>query len=137
VYVGLESGDGERLRALGKPLDPARAIAMVDDLHSAGLSAGVILMTGIAAPEGEERHRVMSAGVVEAMQLRAGDQVYLSPLVHPSGAAIEGLEFGEGDVVQSGPALTRMREALRAHVGRGVPIAVYDLDRLGARTPRG
>lgn len=137
VYIGLESGDGERLRALGKPLDPAKAITMVENLHAAGLSVGVILMTGIAAPEGEERHRVMSAGVVEAMQLRTGDQVYLSPLVHPSGAFIEGLEISEGDVVQSGPALTRMREALRAHVGRTVPIATYDLDRLGARTPRG
>lgn len=137
VYIGLESGDAERLRALGKPLDPSRAIAMVDDLHEAGISVGVILMTGIAAPEGEERHRVLSAGVIDAMHLRTGDQVYLSPLVHPSGAPLEELEIGEGDVVQSGPALTRMREALRAHVGRGVPIAVYDLDRLGARTPRG
>lgn len=137
VYIGLESGDGERLRELGKPLDPSRAIAMVDDLHGAGLAAGVILMTGIAPPEDEERHRVMSAGVVEAMNLRTGDQVYLSPLVHPSGAPLEGMEIGEGDVVQSRPALTRMREALRAHVGRGVPIATYDLDRLGARTPRG
>ena len=44
---------------------------------------------------GEERHRVLSAGIVEAMQLRAGDQVYLSPLVHPSGAPIEGLEIGD------------------------------------------
>jgi hypothetical protein len=79
----------------------------------------------------------MSAGVLDAMQLRAGDQVYLSPLVASSGAPLEAIEVGEGDVVQSGPALTRMRETLRAHVGRGVPIAEYDLDRLGARTPRG
>jgi radical SAM superfamily enzyme YgiQ (UPF0313 family) len=137
VYIGLESGDADRLRALGKPLDPSQVIAMVDDLHAAGLAAGVILMTGIAPADGEARHREMSAGVIGAMKLRTGDQVYLSPLVHPSGAPLEGMEFGEADLVQSAPAITRMRESLRAHVGRGVPIATYDLDRLGARTPRG
>jgi hypothetical protein len=137
VYIGLESGDVQRLRELGKPLDPSQAIDMVENLHAAGLGVGVILMTGIASTQDEERHRVMSAGVLDAMQLRAGDQVYLSPLVASSGAPLEAIEVGEGDVVQSGPALTRMRETLRAHVGRGVPIAEYDLDRLGARTPRG
>ncbi|RKZ13266.1 hypothetical protein DRQ32_01960, partial [bacterium] len=61
VYIGLESGDGQRLRALGKPLDPDRAIELVDDLHAAGLPVAVILLTGIAGPEGEAAHREASA----------------------------------------------------------------------------
>jgi hypothetical protein len=137
VYMGLESGDAQRLRKLGKPLDPEQAVAQTRDLHSAGLPAAVILMTGIAAPDEEAMHREKSAQVLGRMELRTGDQVYLSPLVHPAGAELEQFHQSDADLVRSGPALQRMREALRAALGRGVPIATYDLQRLAGRTPRG
>jgi hypothetical protein len=137
VYVGLESGDADRLRALGKPLDPARAVELVQVLHAAGIPVGVILMTGIASGSDEVLHRERSAEVVASMQLRTGDQVYLSPLVHPAGGELETLRSQDGDLLCSGAALERMRASLRSAIGRGVPIAAYDLQRLAARTPRG
>jgi hypothetical protein len=137
VYLGLESGDAQRLRELGKPLDPEQAVAQARDLHAAGLPAAVILMTGIAAPEEEAIHRQKSAEVLGRMELRTGDQVYLSPLVHPAGAELDQFHWSDADLIQSGPALERMREALRGAVGHGVPIATYDLQRLAGRTPRG
>lgn len=137
VYIGLESGDAERLRELGKPLDPGRAIAQVEELHAAALPVAVILLTGIATPEHEARHRQKSAEVLRRMQLRKGDQVYLSPLFHPGGAALEKLAVSREQVDGAGPELARMREELRPCVGPGVPIANYNLDQLAARTPRG
>ena len=137
VYLGLESGDARRLRELGKPLDPEQAVNQARDLHAAGLGTGVILMTGIASAGEEARHRELSAQVLRRMELGAGDQIYLSPLVHPAGAELVQLRRDDAEPIRSGRELQRMREVLREAVGCGVPIATYDLQRLAGRTPRG
>lgn len=137
VYVGLESGDATRLQVLGKPLDPECAVSQVHDLHAAGLPVAVILLTGLGRPDAEARHREASARVLARMDLGVGDQVYLSPLVHPTGSELEAELPPEAERMPAVTAFTEMRTALRRAVGRGVPIARYDLVRLAARTPRG
>ena len=137
VYVGLESGDGARLQQLGKPLDPERAIEQVHDLHAGGLPVGLILLTGLGRADTEARHREASARVLRRMDLGVGDQVYLSPLVHPAGGEMLADLPPEDERVPAVDAYAQMREAVRAAIGRGVPIAPYDLNRLSARTPRG
>ena len=119
-------GAGVEIHPVAGPED---GLAVTRRLVNEGV--GIILMTGIASAGGEERHRGMSAGIVDAMQVRAGDQVYLSPPVHPAGAALGGPGIGGGAVVQSGPRTVRKRAAVRAHVGRGGPVGVADPESVG------
>lgn len=137
VYIGLESGDAVQLRQLGKPLEPERAVRMVADLHAAGLPVALIVLTGIGRPDAEARHREATARVLAAMDLRVGDQVYLSPLIHPAGAPIAAGLPPEKERMPAITAFTEMRATLRPAIGRGVPVARYDLVRLAERTPRG
>jgi hypothetical protein len=71
------------------------------------------------------------------MALRTGDHVYISPLVHPTGSALEAELPPESEREPAPSAFSAMLEDVRRAVGRAVPIARYDLMRLADRTPRG
>jgi radical SAM superfamily enzyme YgiQ (UPF0313 family) len=81
VYVGLESGHDPLLAFVRKPGTAADATETVRAIKAAGVSAGVIVMTGLGGrryAEGHERDTIAALG---AMGLGEGDLLYFSDLV--------------------------------------------------------
>lgn len=85
VYVGLESGHDPLLALVRKPGTSAQAVEAVRTLKAAGLSAGVIVMTGLGGERFAAAHVADTAKVLNAMSLDAGDLVYFSELVQVHG----------------------------------------------------
>ena len=84
VYIGMETGDDALLRWLRKPGTVADVIEAVARLREAGITASVIIMTGIGGERYAETHVCGTIAALNAMSLGAGDIVYFSPFVdHP------------------------------------------------------
>lgn len=96
VYVGLETGDPELLARLGKPGSPDDAVALVSDLHEAGVAAGVIVLVGAGGERFATRHAESTARVLTRMRLQPEDLVYFSDLVEEPG-----LEYGRRAAAES------------------------------------
>jgi radical SAM superfamily enzyme YgiQ (UPF0313 family) len=139
VYVGLESGSVEVLRILRKPGGPSAVAELSARLHTAGIGLGVILLVGAGGHELEEEHVRASVRAVSNLGLAAGDQVYLSRLILQEGTAYaEQAARAELDVLsheEQDRQLARLRRALKQVVGRGVPIAPYDISLSSALLP--
>jgi radical SAM superfamily enzyme YgiQ (UPF0313 family) len=81
VYVGLESGHDPLLAFVRKPGSAADAAETVRTLKSAGVHAGVIVMTGLGGRRFAEGHERDTVAAINAMGLGEGDLVYFSELV--------------------------------------------------------
>jgi len=81
VYVGLETGDPELLSWLHKPGTPDDAVNLVQGLHDAGVSAGVIVLLGAGGERFSEAHVRETAAVLTRMGLGRRDLLYFSELV--------------------------------------------------------
>jgi hypothetical protein len=81
IYIGLETGDSEVFALLNKPGSPQDCIDVVHTIKAAGIDVGVILLAGAGGDRFAEQHLQNSIQTLAAMQLGAGDIVYLSPLV--------------------------------------------------------
>lgn len=85
VYVGLETGDLELLRQLGKPGSPDDAIELVHTLRAAGIAAGVIVLLGAGGEPAFEAHVEHTAAALARMRLGTRDVLYLSELTEVRG----------------------------------------------------
>lgn len=81
IYIGLETGDDELFRLLNKPGSPAECIEAVHTIKSAGIQVGIIMLAGAGGDSLSQQHVQHSVEAITAMQLGAGDIVYISPLV--------------------------------------------------------
>ncbi|MGQ9926812.1 MAG: radical SAM protein [Chloroflexaceae bacterium] len=81
VYIGLESGDDAVFRLLNKPGTPQQGVETVVQLKAVGLQVGVILLAGAGGVDLARRHVARSLAALSAMELDAGDLVYISPLI--------------------------------------------------------
>ena len=139
AYVGVESGSERVLERLGKPVDAARVVELVDHFHRAGIAVGVILLVGAGGPALAEDHLASTRALVERLDLGRGDQVYLSRLVVHEGseyqlrAQADGL--GAFDPVELADQERRMRTDLEFVRARGVVVASYDLERIEQWSP--
>jgi len=86
VYVGLETGDAELLKFLGKPNTPEDVAALVGRLKQAGVSVGVIILIGAGGRVFAGRHVANTTALLSEMPLDAGDVVYLSELIDYPGS---------------------------------------------------
>jgi radical SAM superfamily enzyme YgiQ (UPF0313 family) len=118
VYMGIESGSPRVLEHLGKPVDLARARREVESLKRAGLQVGPIFLLGAGGPERAADHLAGTVSWLRAVELDAGDKVYLSPLV------------GSGGL--DGAACRAQGRELRRRLGwpappRGPAVSLYDI----------
>ncbi|MFB3818394.1 MAG: radical SAM protein [Candidatus Methylomirabilales bacterium] len=131
VYLGLESGADALLRFLDKPATAADAVALVRRLHAAGIRVGVIVMLGLGGDRHAAAHLAETRKVLEAMQLCAGDLLYLSPLVVTPGSAYGERCRAAGIRPLDDDALEAQRQALASLFPPGIPgrpkVAVYDI----------
>lgn len=84
AYIGLESGDEAVFALLNKPGSPQQCIAMVQRIKAARIQVGIILLAGAGGGDLARRHVARSLAALSAMNLDAGDLVYMSPLIVPA-----------------------------------------------------
>jgi hypothetical protein len=139
VYLGLESGDDEVLRILGKPPASRSAIELVSCLHEASIRVGVIVLVGAGGKMHFERHLNSTLIALEKMDLRRGDQVYLSKLVIHGDEPYAKRAAAEGLLALTESEQARQFEAFgqgaRLRLAEPVPIAPYDIMLTRARLP--
>jgi hypothetical protein len=81
VYVGLESGDTELLRFLGKPNSPEDVLRLVADVKAGGVAVGVIVLAGAGGEKYGENHVRRTVALINALPLDQSDLIYFSELV--------------------------------------------------------
>lgn len=83
IYLGLESGDDELLEFLNKPQSAEEAIGLAHTARDAGLAVGIIVMAGIGGDAFWHRHVEATLAVIRAVELGAGDLLYVSAFAAP------------------------------------------------------
>ncbi len=78
LYVGLESGDDEILREIGKNATSADMIAAARRVDEAGLDLSVMVILGLGGVERSERHALATADVLSKMDPEFGAALTLT-----------------------------------------------------------
>ncbi len=81
AYIGFETGSQNVLRLLNKPGTPQIAKDVVNKLKEAGISVGVILMTGVGGKKYFSEHIEESAKIINEMNLDKNDIIYFSEFI--------------------------------------------------------
>jgi Radical SAM superfamily len=81
VYIGLESGDPDLLKFLGKPNTPDEVVRLVRECKEGGVAVGVIVLVGAGGEKFEHAHIQHTTELVNALPLDENDLIYLSELV--------------------------------------------------------
>ncbi|NLC58252.1 MAG: radical SAM protein [Armatimonadetes bacterium] len=130
VYLGLESGHAPLLAFLRKPERVGAAVALVQTLHQAGLSVGVIVMVGVGGQRYAAGHVRDTVAALNAMALRADDLVYLSEFVEHPDSDYAAQARAEGVLPLDADALAAQAEAIRTSLrfpGPPPRLSVYRL----------
>jgi radical SAM superfamily enzyme YgiQ (UPF0313 family) len=132
VYVGLESGDAELLRFLGKPNSPEDVRRLVADVKAGGLAVGVIILVGAGGEKYAAQHVRHTAAMINTLPLDQNDLIYFSELVdYPRAehsallhdANIRPLTIGEIE-----HQMTLMRAGFQFHnLDRAPKVSYYDI----------
>ena len=81
VYVGLETGDANLLKFLGKPNSPDDVARLVNECKAGGVAVGVIILVGAGGAKYARAHIQHTAELVNTLPLDEHDLVYLSELI--------------------------------------------------------
>ncbi|MCI0476353.1 MAG: radical SAM protein, partial [Anaerolineales bacterium] len=132
VYVGLETGDAELLRFLGKPNAPEDVIRLVGDVKAGGVAVAVIVLVGAGGEKYAAQHVRHTVNLINALPLDQNDLIYFSELVdYPHSeysalaheANIRPLTIGEIE-----HQMTLMRAGFRfANFDRAPKVSYYDI----------
>ncbi len=134
VYIGLESGAAELLQWLRKPAEPQQMLGAVRAAKQGGVATGVIVLIGVGGERYFDAHVRETVALIHAMQLAAGDFIYLSPLVPAHGAEYDDLA-AEADIQPlSPPRMKEQEQLLRSGIGslprgHGPYVAHYEVER--------
>ncbi|WP_034342336.1 radical SAM protein [Deinococcus misasensis] len=128
VFIGMESGHDGVLEFINKPGNRQDLLAFVQELKTAGLQVGLILMVGVGGHELRMPHREATFEVLSKMPLDGKDLIYLSPFVEHPGFTYAEKRAEAGFTPMTEPEveteLTFWATALRA---RGLKAARYDI----------
>jgi radical SAM superfamily enzyme YgiQ (UPF0313 family) len=86
VYIGLESGDAELLKFLGKPNSPDDVEQLACHVKAGGVALGLVILAGAGGERFADQHVRRTAELVRAMPLDSNDLVYFSELVDYPGS---------------------------------------------------
>jgi hypothetical protein len=111
VYVGLETGDRDLLDWLRKPGTPEDAVALVEGLHEAGVSVGVIVLLGAGGERFSEAHVRETAALLSRMGLGPRDLLYFSELVDDPSLGYGRCAAGAPDLAPLDPARCALQRA--------------------------
>lgn len=114
VYIGLESGDEEVLKFLGKPNSPEDVLRLVGEVKAGGVGVGLIILAGAGGANLAQAHVQHSVEIINALPLDAEDLVYFSELVDYPGSNYSALARERGIRPLSVEEIGRQMEQLRA-----------------------
>jgi radical SAM superfamily enzyme YgiQ (UPF0313 family) len=132
VYIGLESGDAELLKFLGKPNTPDDVLQLVCHVKAGGVAVGLVILAGAGGDRYSERHVKQTVELVNAMPLDADDLVYFSELVDYPGSeySVRAREAGicPLSIEEIERQMAQMRAAFRfGNPERAPKISYYDI----------
>jgi radical SAM superfamily enzyme YgiQ (UPF0313 family) len=78
LYIGLESGDDEILKDIGKNTNAVEMIAAARRVEEAGLTLSVMVILGLGGVERSERHALATADVLSRMDPEFGAALTLT-----------------------------------------------------------
>jgi len=133
VYIGMESGDEKLLEWLRKPATPAAVARTVENLKTAGIAVGVIILLGAGGRRFAPGHVRETIAALNRLPLGKGDYIYFSPLVvYPSGRYCQAMYCNGVDRlsdVQIREQEQSIRAGLQFDAHRGRPyLARYELE---------
>ena len=131
IYLGAEAGDNDLLRLLNKPATVEQLLTTVQRIKAGGLRVGVIFLLGVGGQRFAPRHEEAILRVCRKMPLQAGDIIYLSPLVLPSGNAYAEWLERHGIPIPTMEEMAeqerRLASVLRRYLPPDVRVAPYDI----------
>ncbi len=107
LYIGLESGDDETLKRVGKNTTAADMIAAARRVREAGLELSVMVILGLGGVEGSEKHALATADVLSAMDPEFGAALTLT--VVPGTPMHADIECGDFKPVSPFQSLQELR----------------------------
>lgn len=132
VYIGLESGDAELLKFLGKPNSPQDVFHLVRQVKAGGVAVGLVILAGAGGEQYSERHVRNTVELLNALPLDGEDLVYFSELVDYAGSSYSALARSAGIRPLSIPEIeqqvAQMRTGFHFDQGALAPrISYYDV----------
>ncbi|MBI4787509.1 MAG: radical SAM protein [Chloroflexi bacterium] len=91
VYIGLESGDGELLKFMGKPNSPQDVAQLVGQVKAGGVAVGLVILAGAGGDTFAAQHVQRTTELVNTLPLDSGDLIYFSELVDYPGSQYSAL----------------------------------------------
>ncbi|MFW6102958.1 MAG: radical SAM protein, partial [Chloroflexota bacterium] len=110
LYIGLESGDDEILRDIGKNTTSADMIAAAQRVEEAGLSLSVMVILGLGGVERSEQHALATADVLSRMDPEYGAALTLT--VVPGTPLHDMIERGEFHPIDPFQSLAELRQII-------------------------
>ena len=119
LYLGLESGDDETLKAINKGADAARMIEMGQKAKAAGFKLSVTVILGIAGRQRSQAHAMATGRVLTAM-----DPDYigaLSLMLVPGTPLYDDVQAGRFELIEPDEMLRELRTMFdQTHLSRGL-----------------
>lgn len=132
VYIGLETGDAELLRFLGKPNTPNDVAHLVQECKAGGVAVGLIILVGAGGAQFEHAHIQHTTELINALTLDEHDLIYLSELIdfpdspYSKRAAAANLQPLTFEQVER--QMQIMRDAFRSRDSSHAPrVSMYDV----------
>ncbi len=130
VYLGVESGNPELLQFLRKPQLEPEIVSLAENLKSAGIQLGVILLAGAGGVSCHEKHLRDSVQLVRKLPLSRGDLVYISEFYqtnpeYQTAMAESGYPIPNRFEIRS--MADELRAAVKDTVPQGAAVPVYDI----------
>ncbi len=96
VYIGLESGDPELLRFMGKPHTVKDVEQLVNHLKCAGVAVGLVILVGAGGHRYQDAHIHGTVNIVNVLPLDRHDLIYFSELIDYPGSTYSELAESSG-----------------------------------------
>jgi radical SAM superfamily enzyme YgiQ (UPF0313 family) len=129
VYLGVESGHDDLLKAMDKPSSREATLNAVRVLKSAGLQVGVILIAGLGGESWEAAHLKDTATLLLQLPLDRRDLVFFSP--YQENVPIPGMGEFKPELAAAGRArqVKAWTDAVKSRCASARPrTAAYSLD---------
>ena len=107
LYIGLESGDDEILKAVGKGATTQEMIQAAQRVEEADLTLSVMVILGLGGVELSERHAMATAGVLNKMDPEFGAALTLT--IVPGTPMHDLVESGQFHLVSPFQSLSELR----------------------------
>jgi len=111
LYLGVESGSAEILRAVGKGVTPEQMVAAGKKLRESGIALSCTIIVGLGGQERTQEHALETAKIISAI-----DPEYLGALtlmVAPSAPIAKQIHNGTFKLLDPMACLTEIRELVR------------------------